>query len=181
MNLFCQRLNCVKMKTVAIILKQLKLHLQNDLKSNSQIDSADFIICNQSTLLKYVQAPAYGNYYATEPDRTIQHFLLKKILLKWCKWYYFSYLYFMPVLMLWSLEEGTLWTDSCPRLLATMATALNLLRVPVLGLLAFCRLSLSSVLRLMDRWSVQTNDTCILSQRMHGYHRKKFNEREQTQ
>lgn len=73
--------------------------------------------------------------------------------------------------MLWSLEEGTLWTDSCPRLLATMATALNLLRVPVLGLLAFCRLSLSSVLRLMDRWSVQTNDTCIPSQRMHGYHR----------
>lgn len=78
----------------------------------------------------------------------------------------------MPVLMLWSLEEGTLWTESCPRLLATMATALNLLRVPVLGLLAFCRLSLSSVLRLMDRWSVQTNDTCILSQRMHCYHRE---------
>ncbi|XDV51225.1 hypothetical protein PO909_020146 [Leuciscus waleckii] len=74
--------------------------------------------------------------------------------------------------MLWSLEEGTLWTDSCPRLLATMATALNLLRVPVLGLLAFCRLSLSSVLRLMDRWSVQTNDTCIPSQRMLGYHRE---------
>lgn len=78
----------------------------------------------------------------------------------------------MPVLMLWSLEDGTLWTDSCPRLLATMATALNLLRVPELGLLAFCRLSLSSVLRLMDRWSVQTNDTCILSQRMHDYHRE---------
>lgn len=74
--------------------------------------------------------------------------------------------------MLWSLEEGALWTDNCPRLLATMATALNLLRVPELGLLAFCRLSLSSVLRLMDRWSVQTNDTCILSQRMHGYHRE---------
>lgn len=68
----------------------------------------------------------------------------------------------MPVLMLWSLEEGTLWTESCPRLRATMATALNLLRVPAFGLLAFCRFRRSSVLRLIERWSVHTNDTCIL-------------------
>lgn len=74
-----------------------------------------------------------------------------------------SYLYFMPVFMLCSLEEGTLWTESCPRLRATIATALNLLRVPVLGLLAFCRFSRSSVLRLTPpRWSVHTSDTCIL-------------------
>lgn len=69
----------------------------------------------------------------------------------------------MPVLMLWSLEDGALWTDSCPRLRATMATALNLLRVPAFGLLAFCRFRRSSVLRLIDRWSVHTNDTCILT------------------
>lgn len=50
----------------------------------------------------------------------------------------FSYLYFMPVLMLCSLDEGALWTDSCPRLRATMATARNLPRVPLLGLLVFC-------------------------------------------
>lgn len=75
-----------------------------------------------------------------------------------------SYLYFMPVFMLCSLEEGTLWTESCPRLRATIATALNLLRVPVLGLLAFCRFSRSSVLRLTPpRWSVHTSDTCILT------------------
>lgn len=74
------------------------------------------------------------------------------------------YLYFMPVFMLCSLEEGTLCTESCPRLRATIATALNLLRVPVLGLLAFCRFSRSSVLRLTPpRWSVHTNDTCILT------------------
>lgn len=75
-----------------------------------------------------------------------------------------SYLYFMPVFMLCSLEEGTLCTESCPRLRATIATALNLLRVPVLGLLAFCRFSRSSVLRLTPpRWSVHTSDTCILT------------------
>lgn len=75
-----------------------------------------------------------------------------------------SYLYFMPVFMLCSLEEGTLWTESCPRLRATIATALNLLRVPVLGLLAFWRFSRSSVLRLTPpRWSVHTSDTCILA------------------
>lgn len=73
-----------------------------------------------------------------------------------------AYLYFMPVFMLCSLEEGTLWTESCPRLRATIATALNLLRVPVLGLLAFWRFRRSSVLRLTPpRWSVHTNDTCI--------------------
>lgn len=66
--------------------------------------------------------------------------------------------------MLCSLEEGTLWTESCPRLRATIATALNLLRVPVLGLLAFCRFRRSSVLRLTPpRWSVHTKDTCILT------------------
>ncbi|TNN66239.1 hypothetical protein EYF80_023578 [Liparis tanakae] len=54
--------------------------------------------------------------------------------------------------------------ESCPRLRATIATALNLLRVPVLGLLAFCRFSRSSVVRLTPpRWSVHTNDTCILA------------------
>lgn len=74
------------------------------------------------------------------------------------------YLYFMPVFILCSLEEGTLWTESWPRLRATIATALNLLRVPVLGLLAFWRFSRSSVLRLTPpRWSVHTNDTCILA------------------
>lgn len=83
-----------------------------------------------------------------------------------------SYLYFMPVLMLWSLEDGTLWTDSCPRLRATMATALNLLRVPALGLLAFCRFRRSSVLRLMERWSVHTNDTCILTRATQCDHNK---------
>lgn len=78
--------------------------------------------------------------------------------------FYMSYLYFIPVFMLCSLEEGTLWTESCPRLRATIATALNLLRVPVLGLFAFCRFSRSSVLRLTPpRWSVHTNDTCILA------------------
>ena len=66
--------------------------------------------------------------------------------------------------MLCSLEDGTLWTESCPRLRATIATALNLLRVPVFGLLAFCRFSRSSVLRLTPpRWSVHTNETCILA------------------
>lgn len=85
-----------------------------------------------------------------------------------------SYLYFMPVLMLWSLEDGTLWTDSCPRLRATMATALNLLRVPALGLLAFCRFRRSSVLRLMERWSVHTNDTCILTRATQCDHKTKF-------
>lgn len=78
----------------------------------------------------------------------------------------------MPVLMLWSLEDGTLWTDSCPRLRATMATALNLLRVPALGLLAFCRFIRSSVLRLIERWSVHTNDTCILTQATQCDHNK---------
>lgn len=71
----------------------------------------------------------------------------------------FSYLYFMPVRILWSLDEGRFCTDSWPRLRATMATARNLLLV--LGLLAFCRLSRSSVLRFTTRWSVQTNDTCM--------------------
>ena len=76
-----------------------------------------------------------------------------------------SYLYFMPVLMLCSLHVGALWTDSWPRLRATMATARNFPRAPPLGLLAFCwRLSRSSVLRLMPRWSEHTNDTCMAAQ-----------------
>ena len=70
-----------------------------------------------------------------------------------------SYLYFMPVRMLWSLDEGMFCTERCPRLRATRATARNLLFV--LGLLAFCRLSRSSVLRFEFRWSVQTKDTCM--------------------
>lgn len=71
----------------------------------------------------------------------------------------------MPVLTLWSLEDGTLWTDSWPRLRATIATARNLLRVPAFGLLTFCRFSRSSVLRHIERWSVHTKDTCILGER----------------
>lgn len=83
-----------------------------------------------------------------------------------------TYLYFMPVLKQWSPEECMFCTDSCPRLRATIATARNLLLVPKLGLLVFCRFSRSSVLRLTPRWSVHTNDTCMLtaSSRRQTYH-----------
>lgn len=64
-------------------------------------------------------------------------------------------------LMLDSLEDGALCMESCPKLRATMATALN--RPRVLGLLAFCRLSRSSALRLLMLWSEHTKDTCMVA------------------
>lgn len=74
----------------------------------------------------------------------------------------FPYLYFMPgCFTLASLEDGAFCIERCPRLRATMATVRN--RPRVLGLLAFCRLSLSSALRLLMLWSEQTKETCILA------------------
>lgn len=75
----------------------------------------------------------------------------------------FSYLYFIPgCFTLDSLEDGAFCTESCPRLRATMATARNLLRVPRLGLLAFCRFSRSSALRLFMLCSEHTKETCMV-------------------
>lgn len=64
--------------------------------------------------------------------------------------------------MLDSLDDGAFCTDSCPKLRATMATARNLLRVPRLGLLAFCLFSRSSALRLLILCSEHTKETCIV-------------------
>lgn len=75
----------------------------------------------------------------------------------------FSYLYFIPgCFTLDSLDDGAFCTESCPRLRATMATARNLLRVPRLGLLAFCRFSRSSALRLFMLCSEHTKETCMV-------------------
>lgn len=65
-------------------------------------------------------------------------------------------------LMLDSLDDGAFCTESCPRLRATMATARNLLRVPRLGLLAFCLFSRSSALRLLMLCSEHTKETCMV-------------------